>query len=494
MQTVVIGGGLGGIAAALRARAKGHQVTLIEKNQQLGGRAQVFERDGFRFDAGPTVITAPFLFDELFELFGKQRQDYVEFIPLNPWYQFYFSEDKSRFNYGGSVDDTLQEIAKIEPSDQANYLRLIEHSKAIYKIGFEQLADQPFHQLSTMLKQIPHLGRLRADRTVWNMVSRYLKNDKLRQAFSIQPLLVGGNPFDTTSIYGLIHYLEREYGIHFAMGGTGAIIDALHKLMLEEGIEVRTNCCVTSFNSTPTRIESAVINHHEVVSADYFVFNGDPLYLYKHLLPESYRNLQLRWKVKHSKRSMGLYVLFFGTTKQYPEVEHHTIWLGKRYRELLAEIFAETSLPDDFSLYVHRPTASDPSFAPDGCDSFYVLAPVPNLRADIDWQVEEPKLRQRIIDALADTLLPGLHDCITAEFAMTPEQFKSDYLSVDGAGFSIAPKFTQSAWFRFHNLSEQYRNLLLAGAGTHPGAGMPGVLCSAKVIEKLLPAVTADPS
>lgn len=493
MHTVVVGSGFGGIAAALRARAKGHEVTLVEKNSQLGGRAQVFERDGYKFDAGPTVITAPFLFDELFELFAKKRSDYVEFVPLDVWYQFYFSDDETRFNYGGTVADTLAEIAKIEPDDQQNYKNLIAHSKKIYDIGFEQLSDQPFHKLSTMLKQIPHLGKLRADKSVWKMVSSHLKNDKLRQAFSIQPLLVGGNPFNTTSIYGLIHYLEREYGIHFAMGGTGAIINALKKLMLEEGITITTDAEVTGFHTAGKRINSAIINNDKELSADYFVFNGDPLFLYKMLLPESYKSLQVRLKVEHSKRSMGLYVLFFGTTKQYADIEHHTIWLGKRYEALLTEIFAEKELPKDFSLYLHRPTATDPSFAPEGCDSFYVLAPVPNLRADINWDIEEPKLRERIIAALDETILPGLKEHITAVFSMTPEDFKTDYLSVDGAGFSIAPTFTQSAWFRFHNLSEHYSNLLLSGAGTHPGAGMPGVLCAAKVVEKLLPAVVTQP-
>ncbi|RUO23270.1 phytoene desaturase [Aliidiomarina iranensis] len=491
MHTVVIGSGFGGIAAALRARAKGHEVTLVEKNSAIGGRAQVFEREGFKFDAGPTVITAPFLFDELFALFNKRREDYVEFVALDIWYQFYFSNDQTRFNYGGSVEDTLAEIDKIEPADKENYKNLIAHSKRIYDIGFEQLSDQPFHKLSTMIGQISHLGRLRADQTVWQMVSKHLKNDKLRQAFSIQPLLVGGNPFNTTSIYGLIHYLEREYGIHFAMGGTGAIIAALEKLMLEEGVKIVKDTEVTGFTTEGKRIVNAQIKDNESLAADYFIFNGDPLFLYKHLLPDAFKSLQLKLKVNYSKRSMGLYVLFFGTKKQYPDVEHHTIWLGKRYQALLAEIFAEKEMPADFSLYLHRPTATDPSFAPEGCDSFYVLAPVPNLRADIDWETEEPKLRARIIKALNDTLLPGLEENITAVFAMTPNDFKNDYRSVDGAGFSIAPTLTQSAWFRFHNQSEYYTNLLLSGAGTHPGAGMPGVLCAAKVVEKLLPKATA---
>lgn len=494
MKTVVIGGGFGGIAAALRARAKGHEVTLVEKNQHIGGRAQVFERDGFTFDAGPTVVTAPFLFDELFALFNKNRADYLTFIPLNPWYQFYFSDDRTTFNYGGSIDDTLSEIKKINPADTKGYLQLIEHSRKIYQIGFEQLADKPFHKLSTMLAQVPHLLALRADQSVWQMVSRYLQSDKLRQAFSIQPLLVGGNPFSTTSIYGLIHYLEREYGIFFAKGGTGAIVEALRQLMIDVGISVRTETTMTSAKLTGNHLNTIVVNGNEELDADYFIYNGDPLFLYQRLIPQARKRASVRLKTEKSQRSMGLYVLFFGTKKQYPKVEHHTIWLGKRYKELLKEIFSETTLPDDFSLYLHRPTATDSSFAPDGCDSFYVLAPVPNLRANIDWQTEEPKLREKIINALDATLLPDLKHTITSVFSMTPEDFKVDYLSEDGAGFSIAPKFSQSAWFRFHNRSEAFDNLLLVGAGTHPGAGMPGVLSSAKVVEKLLPDNLAEVS
>jgi len=492
MKTVVIGGGFGGLACALRARAKGHEVTLIEKKTKLGGRAQVFERNGFIFDAGPTVVTAPFLFDELFSLFGKNRQDYITFIPLSPWYQFYFSEDKTTFNYGGTIENTLGEIEKISPDDVSGYLKLIEHSRKIYKVGFEQLADRPFHRLTTMLAQVPHLIKLRADRSVWKMVSRYLKNDKLRQAFSIQPLLVGGNPFSTTSIYGLIHYLERQYGISFAKGGTGAIVESLRQLMLDVGITIKTETTMVSANISGKCISSIILDDGETLSADNFIFNGDPLFLYQQLLPQSRQKMSLRLKTEKSQRSMGLYVLFFGTKAQYPNVEHHTIWLGKRYEELLKEIFAEKDMPDDFSLYLHRPTATDSSFAPKGCDSFYVLAPVPNLRANINWQTEEPKLRKKIIDALDKTLLPNLKQTITSVFSMTPEDFKADYLSEDGAGFSISPKFTQSAWFRFHNRSEVYNNLFLVGAGTHPGAGMPGVLSSAKVVERILPDSQTD--
>jgi len=478
------------MAAALRLRSKGHTVTLVDRCSRLGGRAQVFERDGFRHDAGPTVLTAPFLFDELFDLFAKKRSDYVEFVPVEPWYRFEY-RDGTTFNYGGSVEDTLAEIERINPADQQGYLSLLKQSEKIFDVGFTELGDQPFHRFGTMIRQVPHLIRLGCYRTVWQLVCKHLKDDRLRQAFSIPPLLVGGNPFETTSIYNLIHYVERKWGIHFAMGGTGAIVDALTQLMEEEGIEVKTETTVTSLEIHNDRITAVETESGEHLTADTFVSNLDPAFLYRNLLPARHQTLLARIKQKRAKFSMGLYVLFFGTTRKYEELAHHTIWLGSRFEELLKEVFHGTKLPDDFSLYLHRPTATDPSFAPEGCDSFYVLAPVPNLQADVDWEVEGPRMRDRIVDELADSIMPGLRESITSDFYMTPENFQQDYQSVHGAGFSVSPIFSQSAWFRFHNKSEGPKNLYLVGAGTHPGAGLPGVLCSAKVLDRLIP--TAQP-
>jgi phytoene desaturase len=486
-RAIVVGAGFGGIAAALRLAAKGYVTTLIDRAPMLGGRAQVFERDGFRHDAGPTVITAPFLFDELFELFGKRRADYVDFVPLSPWYRFRFP-DGSQFDYGGTIEDTLAEIARISPPDQQGYLDLVEQSKKLFDAGFTELADRPFHDLKMMLGQVPTLGRLRADRTVWQLICRHLQHPKLREAFSIQPLLVGGSPFDTTSIYGLIHYLERKWGVFFAMGGTGAIVAALGKLMAEEGVTVRLNTTVETILMEGRRAVGVALTTGETVRADIVVSNADPMHMYREMIPEHQLTAPIRAK-RASRLSMGLYVLYFGTRRQYPEVAHHTIWLGQRYKPLLDDIFKQRILTEDFSLYVHRPTATDPSFAPAGCDSFYVLAPVPNTLGGQDWAIEGPRLQQRIVAALDKTMLPGLKDCITADFFMTPADFESRYLSYAGAGFSIAPYFTQSAWFRFHNKAEGLQNLYLVGAGTHPGAGMPGVLCSAKVIDRLIPAV-----
>jgi len=486
VKAIVIGSGFGGIAAALRLRAKGYDVITIERCAAVGGRAQVFEREGFRHDAGPTVITAPFLFEELFSLFGEKLSDHVKLVPVKPWYRFHFS-DGSEFDYGGTLDETLAEIAKIEPKDCEGYLKLLAHSKKIYQVGFEKLSAEPFHKFWTMVKQVPALLRLRNYETVWQMVSRHLKSPKLRQAFSIQPLLVGGNPFDTTSIYGLIHYLEREHGVHFAMGGTGALTKALADLMVRHGVQLQLNTMVASIKIKDGVASGVVLEDGTELAADLVVSNADAAHLYQTMVKPEDRSVMSGLKLKAAHYSMGLYVLYFGTKKQYPDVAHHTIWMGKRYRELLDDIFHKKILADDFSLYLHRPTATDPSFAPEGCDSFYVLCPVPNMQSGIDWTIEEPKLRAKIIAALDETILPGLKENIVADFAMTPADFKNNYQSVHGAGFSIAPLFRQSAWFRFHNKAEGIKNLYLVGAGTHPGAGLPGVLCSAKVIDALIP-------
>ncbi|OUV62349.1 MAG: phytoene dehydrogenase [Gammaproteobacteria bacterium TMED119] len=484
-SAVVIGSGFGGIASALRLKSLGLDVHLVERLASIGGRAQFFEHHQYKHDAGPTVITAPFLFDELFALFGEQRSDAIEFRELSPWYRFIYP-DGDHFDYGGSIEHTLDQIKRICPQDCAGYQALVDHSKAIYQVGFEQLADQPFHHFSSMLKQIPRLASLRCDRSVWDVVNKYLTHDKLKQAFSIQPLLVGGSPFDTTSIYGLIHYLERAYGIHFAMGGTGALVKALENLMLRQGVSIQTNATVSEIIFSKRRACGVKLATGEQIAADYVVFNGDPMHMYRNMIADPLLPMQTRLKRDTSKLSMGLYVLFFGTDRQYQDVAHHTIWLGKRYKELLDDIFHRQILADDFSLYIHRPTATDASFAPAGHDSFYVLAPVPHQGANINWQQQEPQLRERIVHALDATLLPNLKQHIQAPFAMTPDDFASDYLSHLGAGFSIAPLFRQSAWFRFHNKAEGFENLFLTGAGTHPGAGMPGVISSAKVVARLV--------
>ncbi len=508
-KAIVIGAGFGGIAAALRLRRKGYEVTLIDKQDKLGGRAYVWKRGGFTYDAGPTVITAPFLFDELFELFGKKREDYVKFVPLYPWYRVQFA-DGTHFDYGGTIEQTLEQIRKFEPRDCEGYLRFLEHSKKIFDIGFVKLGDAKFDSFVSMFRCAPDLLKLGNWRTVYQMASKYIKNEKLRRVFSFQPLLVGGNPFTTTSIYSLIHFLEREWGVHYAMGGTGALIDGLEKLMREEGIEIRFGeevskiLCTTGVppvtrQRTPDTAQnlvqatSVLTNSHQI-EADLIVCNGDPPQVYKYLLEAKHRHgvaaRRIDSKVKPLKYSMGLFVLYFGTTKKYPEVKHHTIILGERFKALLRDMFdAKTLERRDLSVYLHRPTATDESMAPPGCDCWYVLVPVPNLQGGQDWKELGPKYREIVVDYLERTTLPGLRECITEDFYVTPEHFRDNLNSMHGAGFSIQPTFDQSAWFRFHNKAPGIEGLYFVGAGTHPGAGMPGVLCSAKVLDRYLPSL-----
>lgn len=487
-NAIVIGGGFGGIAAALRLRAKGYHVQLIERLPQLGGRAQVYQQDGFRHDAGPTVITAPFLLTELFDLFNKKMEDYIDLKPITPWYRFVFADGES-FNYGGSIEDTLKEIERFNPCDMKGYLELVKASKKIFTIGFQELADKPFNRFSSMLRCIPDLLRLKSHQSVWQFVSRYLKDERLRQAFSIQPLLVGGNPFDTTSIYSLIHYLEREWGISFPMGGTGALIQAFHRLLDEEGVEVLLNTSVKEIVIREKKAKGVLLENGTYMKASLVISNADTPYCYTHMIASKKQHLATRLKTRHAKFSMGLFVLYFGATRTYDDVAHHTICMGKRYKSLLDDIFNHKIFTDDFSMYLHRPTATDKSFAPSGCDSFYVLVPVPNLQGRIHWKEKGPLLRALIIKNLSETILPNIEEHIVADFFKTPEDFESNYLSLHGAGFSIAPLFTQSAWFRYHNKAEGIQGLFHVGAGTHPGAGIPGVLSSAKVVDSMIDVV-----
>ena len=471
-------------------RARGDDVVLVERLSEVGGRAQVFEKGGFRHDAGPTVITAPFLFDELFELFGEKRADHIEFRPLDPWYRFYFHNGE-QFDYAASLDRTCDEIARFSPEDAKGYRKLLQVSKEIFDIGFTKLADKPFTRFGAMMAQVPALLRLRSYLTVSSLVARYIKHPLIRQAFSIHPLLVGGNPFNTTSIYALIHYLERKWGVYFAMGGTGALVQELRKLMERQGITIMLDTDVRTIHTAGNKVTGITTATGTTITADRIICNGDPPVIYNELLPKGGRTHKKAVPEKLTKYSMGLYVLFFGTKTTYPDIAHHTIWMGPRFKELLHDIFDKKILADDFSLYLHRPTATDKSFAPEGCDSFYVLCPVPNLQGDIDWDEMGPQLRTRIVSALEDTIMPNLSETITDDFWMTPQDFKKDYRSMHGAGFSIAPLFTQSAWFRYHNQDPDYDNLFFAAAGAHPGAGMPGVLCSAKVVEALIEAQEA---
>ncbi len=485
LNAIVVGAGFGGIASALRLRALGYEVELIDRQTDLGGRARVFQKDGFIYDAGPTVVTAPFLFEELFELFGQRMADHIDLRPLDPWYRISFADGKS-FDYGGTIEDTLQEIERFDPDDRDGYVRLVEMSRKIFEVGFVKLSDHPFLRLTDLAAQIPHLLALKSYRSVFSLVSSYIKNPYLRKIFSVHPLLVGGNPFDTTSIYALIHYLERKWGVHYAMGGMGAIVAALGRLMESQGIKVRLGRTVEQLEVVDGRVRSLSLDDGTRRRADIFVMNADPPYVYKYLLPAGSSSRLNNLRIEKSQYSMGLFVLYFGTTRQYEDIAHHTIWMGDRFKGLLKDIFHRKHLADDFSLYLHRPTATDASMAPAGCDGFYVLSPVPNLQGNVNWDEVGDRYRDRILETLESHLLPDLRQHLVHSFYMTPVDFRNDYLSLWGSGFSISPLFRQSAWFRFHNRDPRIDNLYFVGAGTHPGAGVPGVLSSAKVLQNVL--------
>ena len=484
MRSIVIGSGFGGIAAALRLKAKGHDVTLIEKQNDLGGRARVFERNGFKFDGGPTVITAPHLIYELFELFNKNPSDYIDIKPLDTWYRFLF-EDGFQFDYSGNEELMTKQIGKINKNDVNGYNQLVEFTKKIFNKGFTELSDVPFDRPFFMIKQIPALLGLKSYKSVYSLVSSYVENEKLRRILSMHPLLVGGNPFTTTSIYGLILYLEKKWGIHYSMGGTGNIIKGFEKLMVEEKIEILKNSEVTRLITKNKKLISIEINNDYKIETDNVICNADPPGVYENLI-NSEENLIFDWKQRRMDYSMGLFVYYFGTKKIYKDVAHHTIKFGNKYKEHLEDIFDKKKLNDDISYYLHRPSATDKYMAPDGHDCFYVLVPVPNNQSKIDWSVEGDKMKELVIEKMQRHLLPNLKDNIVEDFYLTPDYFEKELNTKYGSGFSIQPKFSQSAYFRFHNKSEICDGLYFVGAGTHPGAGVPGVLSSAKVLDKII--------
>ena len=484
-KIIVIGSGFGGIAAALRMKAKGYAVTLIEKHPDLGGRARVFKKEGFTFDAGPTVITAPNLLEELFGLFNKNISDYVKIIPLKLWYRFIF-DDKSSFDYSGDEELMKKEIEKYSIDDFVGYQKLVKLTEKIFDKGFTELSSKPFNNISFMLKQVPALLKLKSYKSVYELISTYISDNKLRKIFSMHPLLVGGNPFTTTSIYTLILFLEKKWGIHYSLGGTGNLVKAFERLMKEEKIEIIKNSSVTELTNLNNQIVSVTVNNKDVLKADYIICNSDPPNVYKNLIKPNNYGFLFNKKIERMNYSMGLFVYYFGSKKQYNDVAHHTICFGKSYKDHLNKIFEKKELSEDISYYLHRPTATDPSMAPPGQDCFYVLVPVPNNLSNINWHKEGEKFKQLIINKMSEQILPNLRENITADFYVTPDYFENDLSTLHGSGFSIQPKFTQSAYFRFHNKSEIFNNLYFVGAGTHPGAGIPGVISSAKVLDELL--------
>jgi phytoene desaturase len=482
----VIGSGFGGLAAAVRLGARGYSVTVLEKRAAPGGRAYVHRQDGFTFDAGPTIITAPFLFEELWSLCGRDMADDIDLRPMSPFYRIRFA-DGACFNYSGDMDAMRAEVARFSPQDVESFTRFMEKSQEICRVGFEELGDVPFSSPLDMARIAGDLIRLQGHRSVYGLVSQFFRDERLRTIFSFHPLLIGGSPFRASAIYCLIAALEKRWGVHFAMGGTGSLVAGLVKLIESQGGEIRCDAEVGSIIVEKGVAKGVSLASGERIAASIVVSNADSAWTYRHMLPPSARRRWSDRKLDRASYSMGLFLWYFGTRRRYEDVAHHTILLGPRYRELLKDIFQRKTLAEDFSLYLHRPTATDPSLAPPGCDAFYVLSPVPNLEGGQDWTMLAERYRQNIAQALEATILPGLTSDIVTSRVVTPLNFEVELNAFRGAAFGLEPILTQSAWFRPHNASEDVRNLFLVGAGTHPGAGLPGVLSSARILDKVAP-------
>lgn len=484
-RVVVVGSGFGGLSAAIRLQSAGCQVTLLEKRDQPGGRAYVYRDQGFTFDAGPTVITAPQALEELFALSGRRMADYVELLPVEPFYRLAW-EDGYRFDYGQDLEGTLAQIRAKSPDDAEGYRRFLAYSKEVFDEGYA-LVDVPFLSWKDMVRVSPQLVRLKAYRSVYSRVSRFIRDPQLRQAFSFHSLLVGGNPFTASSIYTLIHYLERNWGVTFPRGGTGALIGGLVRLFTELGGKLELGAEVGEIATSNGRVTGVRTLGGKMHAADAVVSNADVMHTYARLLEGSAEAEPERRRLSRMRYSMSLFLIYFGTRRQYPEMAHHTVVFGPRYRELLDDIFRKGVLAEDFSLYLHAPTRTDPSLAPPGSEAFYVLSPVPNLAANpIDWKKEGPRYAERILAYLEKHHLPGLRESIVTQRIFTPEDFKEELNSHHGAAFSLEPVLTQSAYFRVANRCPRVGGLYFVGAGTHPGAGVPGVVNSAKATAKLM--------
>jgi phytoene desaturase len=485
-KIVVIGSGFGGLGAAIRLAAMGHDVEIFEKRDKIGGRAYQYEINGFKFDGGPTVLTAPYMFDELFELVGKRKEDYMTLIPLDPFYRV-FNGQGQPFNYRHTLEDTLVEIDKWNPSDKDGYLKLYDQTKKLFD-GFKDLTDVPFLKFSDMLKIIPDIIRLQGIWGTYPFASRYIKDEFLRKVFSFHPLLIGGSPLDTPSIFTIIVQFEKMWGVHYGKGGTGAVVQGLGKLFNEIGGKVHLNTEVKEIIVNDRKVKGIKLADGEKVDADIVVSNGDVAFTYKNLIPSEHRHYWTDRKLDRTKYSMSLMVIYFGTKRRYldSKLHHHNIMLGDNYRQQLTEIFEGTELPKDLSLYLHMPSITDPTICPPGTESFYVLACVPHLRPGANWEEWALPYKERILQYLEENYLPDLRSNIIAEHYIDPLHFQNVLNSYKGAAFGVRPVLLQVAWFRPHNRSEEFDNLYFVGAGTHPGAGVPAVLSSGKIAANLI--------
>jgi phytoene desaturase len=483
-RVAVIGSGFGGLALAVRLQSAGHKVTLYEARDKPGGRAYVYEENGFVFDAGPTVVTDPTCLEELFALSGRRLADYVELMPVTPFYRLHW-EDGTTFDYSNDAARLDAEIAKLSPADVDGYRRFLTYSEGVFREGYEKLGHVAFLDFKSMIAAAPQLMRYEAFRSVYAMVSRYIREPKLREAFSFHTLLVGGNPFRTSAIYALIHALEKKWGVWFPRGGTHALVRGLVRLFEDLGGRVMFDCPVTRIETAANR--AAAIHAGGVREAfDAVASNGDIVHTYADLLDHA-RGAQGARALKRKRFSPSLFVIYFGVNKTFPDVPHHNIMFGPRYRDLLRDIYDNGKVADDFSLYLHHPTASDPALAPAGKSSFYVLSPVPHLgKFGGDWGKLAPIYADRILNYLDRQLMPGLVDNLAVKRWFTPADFQSVLNAHVGSAFSLEPVLWQSAFFRVHNRDDVIGNLYFVGAGTHPGAGIPGVVGSAKATARLM--------
>ncbi|MFC3606704.1 phytoene desaturase [Stutzerimonas tarimensis] len=485
-RAVVIGAGFGGLALAIRLQAGGTQTTLLEQRDKPGGRAYVYEDQGFTFDAGPTVITDPSALEELFSLAGKRMADYVELLPVSPFYQLCW-EDGRRLDYVNDQDALDRQIHSFNPADVEGYKRFLAYSRAVFEEGYVKLGSQPFLSFDRMMQAAPQLAKLQAWRSVYSLVSRFIADEKLRQAFSFHSLLVGGNPFATSSIYALIHALEREWGVWFPRGGTGALVRGLARLFEDLGGRLELNAPVARLETSSGRLSAAILEDGRRFEADAIASNADVVHTYKALLANHPRGQKEARRLQGKRFSMSLFVIYFGLERQHTQLQHHTVCFGQRYRQLIDEIFKGPKLAEDFSLYLHAPCVTDPSLAPEGCGAHYVLAPVPHLgHTQIDWEQETPRYRDRILAYLEQHYMPGLRDDLVTCRTFGPLDFQHELNAHLGSAFSLEPILTQSAWFRPHNRDDEIGNLYIVGAGTHPGAGVPGVVGSAKATARLM--------
>lgn len=488
---IVVGAGLGGLAAGMRLGAKGYRVTVLDRLDSPGGRGSAVHMAGHRFDLGPTIVTVPSVFRDLWSACGRNFDDDVDLRPLDPFYEIRF-EDGSVFEASGSTERMRAEVAKLSPDDVKGFERFLKDSKKRFEIGFEGLGRRPMHQLWELIKVLPTFGLLRADRSIYGLAARRVKDERLRMALSFHPLFIGGDPTHVTSMYALVAYLEKTFGVHYAMGGVAAMADAMANVIREQGGDIRFGTQVDQITTQDNAVTGVALSNGDRLRAPLVVSNADVGHTYSHLLRDTKKRRWTDSRLKRTRWSMGLFVWYFGTKGtrgRWKDVGHHTILSGPRYTGLLRDIFINGTLSDDMSLYVHRPSVTDPTVAPEGDDTFYVLSPVPHLgvKDPVDWETMQETYRQKVAAELERKLLPGFEQTVSASYILTPADFATRYLATHGSGFSIEPRILQSAWFRPHNVSEEVKGLYLVGAGTHPGAGLPGVLPSAEVMDQLVP-------